>query len=137
MDGFYNVQSRAASRFNDDIVATNTSNAAVTTYQYLITVHGSLSPWVGAYGTYPYGVGSAYVGSNASALTTCPGCVSGAANWSSESGQVASTLLSGTFSMVTGTRFGVELDLDTSSYINLFAGQSAAVTADYGHTVTL
>jgi len=39
--------------------------------------------------------------------------------------------------MVTGTTFEMRASVDVSSYLNVFSGQSANATADYGNTVTV
>lgn len=136
-DAFYNVQSRGASELTDYIVASNTSGAALTTYQFTVTVHGSLSAPVGCVGTFPCATGNVFVGFNTSATSYCAACQGVVDNWTSESGQPSDTVYTGTFTMVTGTTFMMRNSIDVSSYINVFANQSVSALADYGNTVTL
>ena len=119
------------------IVASNTSGAALTTYAYTITVHGSLSTRVGCGGIFPCATGSVFVGFNTSPDGYCPSCQNAIANWTSESGKSPDTTYSGTFTMAAGMSFEMRASVDVSSYVNVFAGQSAAAMADYGNTVTV
>jgi hypothetical protein len=137
VDAFYNAQSRGASEMTDYIVASNTSGAALTTYAYTITVHGSLSTRVGCGGIFPCATGSVFVGFNTSPDGYCPSCQNAIANWTSESGKSPDTTYSGTFTMAAGMSFEMRASVDVSSYVNVFAGQSAAAMADYGNTVTV
>lgn len=136
VDAFYNVQSRGSSGMTDFILASNTSNAAITTYLFTITVHGSLSA-PSPYASYPITTAGAFVGFNVESTSYCPNCVGVVSNWSTQSGQPSDTVYSGTFSMVTGTTFEMRASVDVSSYLNVFSGQSANATADYGNTVTV
>lgn len=137
VDAFYNAQSRGAAEMTDFIAATNTSGAALTTYAYTITVHGSLSAPVGCGGTIPCAYGSVFVGFNTSPLGYCPSCVNAINNWTSESGKTPDTVYTGTFTMAAGMSFEMRASVDVSSYVNVFAGQSATAFADYGNAVTV
>jgi len=134
-DEFLNTQSRGASSMSDFITASNASGAPTETYRYTIVVNGSLSAPVGSYGTFPYGLAYVFAGFNTSPIN-CPGCSAGViANWTAQSGQASSTVLSGSFSVPLGVSFQVRASLDVSSYLNTFAGQSAFAQADYGNTM--
>jgi hypothetical protein len=131
---FRNTQSRGAVTMGDLIAVTNSNGATSNTYQYTLVVSGTLSPPVGSYGSFPYGFADVFVGFNTSPVG-CYGCTSVVDNWTAESGQTASTVITGTFTMPVGSSFQMRASIDLSSYLNTFAGQSAQATADYGHTV--
>jgi hypothetical protein len=131
---FRNTQSRGAVTMGDVVAVTNALGAATNTYQYTLVVTGTLSPQVGSYGVFPYGYAFVSVGFNTSPIN-CFGCVSVVNNWTAESDQPATTVISGTFTMPVGSSFLMRAGVDVSSYLNTFAGQSASATADYSSTV--
>jgi len=131
---FLNTQSRGASSLSDVITASNASGAPTETYHYTVAINGSLSAPVGPYGTYPYGLAYVFAGFSTSPLN-CYGCSGVVANWTAQSGQASSTVLSGSFSVPLGVSFQLRASLDVSSYLNTFAGQSAFAQADYGNAM--
>ena len=131
VNDFHNTQSRGASSLSDVILASNASGAPTETYQYTIVIHGSLSAPVGVFGVFPYGFAYVSTGFSTSPIN-CPGCSSGViANWTAQSGQTSSTVLQGSFSVPIGVIFQVRASLDTNSYLNTFANQSAFAEANY------
>jgi hypothetical protein len=132
--GFRNPQSRGAVTMGDLIAVTNSNGATSNTYQYTLVVSGTLSPQVGSFGVFPYGYAYVFVGFNTSPVG-CFSCTGVVSNWTAESGQAASTVITGTFTMPVGSSFQMRASIDLSSYINAFADQPAQATADYGNTV--
>ena len=128
-----NTQSRGAAAMVDFITAANSSGAAMTTYSYTVSVHGSLSPWLTVAGT-EVGRTSAFV--NLFVSPICFACNSVVDNHSPAVG-MTSTSYGGSFSVPTGVKFEIGLGLDVWTYAAVPAGTAVTELADYGNTVTL
>ena len=131
-----NTQSRGAVTMYDVLTASNGNGAATTTYHFTVTVNGSLSAPQGSFtGIYPLSTGNVFASFSVSPV--CFACGNVVANWSSGSGQAASTVYAGTFTVPTGVQMQLSAGLDTSSYINTQPFQTAFAEASYGNTMHL
>ncbi|MFG6487802.1 PEP-CTERM sorting domain-containing protein [Roseateles sp. BYS78W] len=129
-----NTQSRGAASMADFITASNAGGAPVTVYNYAVTVHGTLSPWLTVGGITDAGRNSAYVNFVASPI--CFACNNVVDNRSLDIG-VSSFTYGGSFSAPTGTKIQIGLGLDVWTYAAVPAGTAVTETADFGSTVTL
>ena len=128
-----NTQSRGAASMEDLITAANSSGASVTVYNYTVSVHGNLSPWLRLAAS-DVGRTSAYVNFFASPI--CFACDNVVDNRSLDVGLTA-TSYSGSFSVPTGVKFQIGLGLDVWTYAAVPADTPVSELADYGSTVTL